>query len=124
MFAASENEQYDGFQADVWSLGVLLYTMLHCAFPFADTRVADATGSRERLAAVMKRIKNAEYSFPETSNASEGARDLIRKIFVAGEAKMHETRAVLARSPPPPPPTAPPTRHRAAARVMQTRSSG
>ena len=64
------DQGYNGFIADVWSCGVILYVMLAGSLPFRDT---------ER-STVFQKIKAAQYEmkpfFPE------GAQDLLRKMLV------------------------------------------
>ena len=67
-YAAPEvlhHEQYDGMQADIWSLGVVLYAMLTRQLPFDD----------DNLSRVIRQIEKADFKIP--SNLSASATDLI-----------------------------------------------
>lgn len=51
----SEVEHYDGFAADIWSLGVVCYVILMGRYPFEDTTSAG----------LFKKIKTAEIEYPK-----------------------------------------------------------
>ncbi|KAH9582061.1 Protein kinase domain [Trypanosoma melophagium] len=61
---------YGGPEADVWSCGVVLYTMVAGALPFDDTNVEN----------LFKKIQTANYIMP--SGLSEEVRDLLRRMIV------------------------------------------
>eukprot|EP01061_Rhynchopus_euleeides_P014278 TRINITY_DN2476_c0_g1_i1.p1 TRINITY_DN2476_c0_g1~~TRINITY_DN2476_c0_g1_i1.p1 ORF type:complete len:302 (+),score=126.43 TRINITY_DN2476_c0_g1_i1:354-1259(+) len=65
-----EKEGYNGFVADVWSCGVILYVMLAGYLPFVDSHIPTL------LAKIMK----GEYDMCRDFNA--GAKDLISKMLV------------------------------------------
>jgi len=66
-----EDKGYNGFQSDIWSMGVILYVLLAGFLPFDEPT----------MSALFRKIKRAEYSFP--SWFSNSAKDLLGKILVA-----------------------------------------
>jgi tribbles-like protein len=67
---------YAGRVADVWSLGVMLYTMLVGRYPFADT---DAC-------ALFARIRRGRYPMPSEVSLSASARCLIHSLLAVNPA--------------------------------------
>jgi len=65
------------YEVDIWSLGVIIYTLIIGKPPF-ETRDVKTT---------YKRIKMNAYSFPETAIISEAAKNLISQILVTDPAK-------------------------------------
>ena len=62
---------YEGFYADIWSLGVLLYAMLQGTVPFKANNIAE----------LHKLILKGDFDFSYPS-ISEDAKDIIRKMLV------------------------------------------
>ncbi len=60
------------FEADIWSIGVVLYAMLVGKPPFETSNVK----------ATYRRIKANDYSFPEDAGLSTEAKSLIEEILV------------------------------------------
>jgi len=65
------------FEADIWSLGVIAYTMLVGYAPFETTDVK----------VTYKKIQKGEYNFPANLCLSECARDFVSKILVVNPSK-------------------------------------
>eukprot|EP00045_Choanoeca_perplexa_P008233 m.75916 g.75916 ORF g.75916 m.75916 type:complete len:997 (-) comp14409_c0_seq1:101-3091(-) len=72
-YAAPEilaNEKYIGPNADIWSLGVIIFTILTGEMPFKDDNVLTN----------LKKIQNAEYDLPDF--LSDHAQDLLSHLLV------------------------------------------
>jgi 5'-AMP-activated protein kinase catalytic alpha subunit len=74
---------YDGPPADVWSCGVLLYTMLVGYMPYEETSIAQ----------LLKKIKSGVYEKPE--HLSHQALDLIEHILVFDPAKRFTVKDIV-----------------------------
>ena len=70
-------KQGHSYEVDVWSIGIIMYTMLIGRPPF-ETRDVKTT---------YKRIQANDYSFPEAVPISFHARDIITKILTQNPAK-------------------------------------
>ena len=66
-----DGKQGHSYEVDIWSLGVIIYTLLIGKPPFETTDVK----------ATYKRIKMNAYSFPDHIAISEPAKNLITKIL-------------------------------------------
>jgi len=65
-------KSYSGFSADVFSLGVVLYTLLFAQFPFVVS---------ERLSAIASGKKQPDVQFSDQSFVTDSAKELIRKMI-------------------------------------------
>ncbi len=65
------------YEVDIWSVGVIIYTMLIGKPPFETPEVK----------ATYKKIKACSYGFPDHVTISEKARKLIERILVLDASK-------------------------------------
>lgn len=72
-----EAKQGHSYEVDIWSLGVILYTMLIGKPPFETSDVKTT----------YRRIRMNAYTFPDHVNISEAAKDMITKILTNDPAK-------------------------------------
>jgi polo-like kinase 1 len=66
-----EGKAGHSYEVDVWSLGVIIYTLIVGKPPFETSDVKTT----------YKRIRMNAYSFPDHINVAESAKDLISKIL-------------------------------------------
>ena len=81
-----EGKTGHSFEVDVWSLGVIMYTLIIGKPPFETNNVKET----------YKRIKIGNYSFPENAIISEPAKDLIQSILVLEPQKRPKLDEILA----------------------------
>ncbi|CAL0331720.1 unnamed protein product [Lupinus luteus] len=74
-------QEYDGKAADVWSCGVILYTMLVGAYPFEDPEYP------KNIKRMVQRIMNVQFSIPKGVHLSTECKNLLSLIFVADPVK-------------------------------------
>ena len=67
-----EGKEGHSYEVDIWSFGVILYTMLIGRPPF----------ETQEIKQTYKRIKAINYQFPENVQVSKEAKDLIKRILV------------------------------------------
>ena len=80
-----EGKAGHSYEVDVWSLGVIMYTLIIGKPPFETNNVKET----------YKRIKNGNYSFPESAIISEPAKDLIQNILVLDPHKRPKLDEIL-----------------------------
>ncbi|KAG0220604.1 hypothetical protein BGW41_007783, partial [Actinomortierella wolfii] len=85
-------EHFYGYEADVWAMGLLLFTMVHGDLP-AELRETDA----KRKAAYQRRRRSAR-SFPFTleKNMDSDLKDLLKKILTVDPSRRLTISQVLA----------------------------
>ncbi|EJU02268.1 Pkinase-domain-containing protein [Dacryopinax primogenitus] len=59
------------YEVDIWSMGVIMFTMLAGKPPFQTEKVED----------IYRRIKESKYEFPTTFEISENAKNLVQKLL-------------------------------------------
>ncbi len=80
-----EGKSGHSYEVDIWSLGVIIYTLIIGKPPFETTDVK----------ATYRRIKQISYSFPEHINISEAARDLIQRILCGDPSRRPNLDEIL-----------------------------
>ena len=66
-----EGKQGHSYEVDIWSLGVIIYTLIIGKPPFETNDVKTT----------YKRIRNNSYSFPENVPITDTAKDLVQRIL-------------------------------------------
>lgn len=77
------NDEYDGKKSDVWSLGVVLYTMATGSLPWTETNQTQ----------LFQQIREAEIMIPTRLNPA--LRDLLRLMLQRDPAHRPTTREIL-----------------------------
>jgi polo-like kinase 1 len=72
-----EGKQGHSYEVDIWSIGVIIYTLIIGKPPFETSDVKTT----------YKRIRMNAYNFPDNVAISDSARDLITKILNNDPAK-------------------------------------
>ena len=80
-----EGKTGHSYEVDIWSLGVIMYTLIIGKPPFETNNVKETE----------KRIKMGNYSFPENAVISEPAKDLIQSILVLDPHKRPKLEEIL-----------------------------
>ncbi|XP_076833623.1 ribosomal protein S6 kinase alpha-5 isoform X1 [Brachyhypopomus gauderio] len=87
-YAAPEILTYDGYDesCDLWSLGVILYTMLSGQVPFQCQEKSLTHTSAEEI---MRKIKHGDFSFEGEAwrNVSQQAKELIQELLTVDPTK-------------------------------------
>ena len=80
-----EGKTGHSYEVDIWSLGVIIYTLIIGKPPFETNNVKET----------YKRIKNDNYSFPENALISEPSKELIQSILVLDPNKRPNLDQIL-----------------------------
>ncbi|GAM18995.1 hypothetical protein SAMD00019534_021700 [Acytostelium subglobosum LB1] len=80
-----ENKNGHSYEVDVWSIGVIIYTLLVGKPPFETSDVRNT----------YQRIRKNQYSFPEDHNIAESAKQLINSILTPIPEKRPNLNQIL-----------------------------
>jgi polo-like kinase 1 len=80
-----EGKQGHSYEVDIWSLGVIIYTLIIGKPPFETNDVKTT----------YKKIRMNSYSFPDTVPISDQAKDLITKILCNDPSKRPSIDEIL-----------------------------
>ena len=80
-----EGKSGHSYEVDIWSLGVIIYTLIIGKPPFETTDVK----------ATYRRIRQNNYSFPETCSISDSARNLITLILNGDPRKRPNLQEIM-----------------------------
>lgn len=72
------NKTVDFYKADMWSLGVVLYTLVTGVFPFRG----------KTLEELQRKILRMEFTFPTGCGLSSDLKKLIRKLLSSAEMRI------------------------------------
>ena len=78
-------EKYIAQYSDIWSLGVLFYSMLYGRFPFK-------AQTQEEL---FKKINEAQVDFPEDIEVNDKIKILLKRIFVVVPTQRPSLQEIL-----------------------------
>lgn len=81
-----EGKTGHSYEVDIWSLGVIIYTLLIGKPPFETSNVKKT----------YSRIRSNAYSFPDHVNISERARTLIKRILIKDPSKRLKLEDIMA----------------------------
>ena len=76
------------FEVDIWSIGVIVYTLLIGKLPFEAKKVT-------KTSELYKRIRLKNYSFPQNAKISSPAKELIENILVLEPHKRPSLEDIL-----------------------------
>lgn len=80
IIAGGTGEVYDAIRSDLWSCGVVLFTMMTGSYPF--DRPSDASLSdSQAVRAALRRILDGDYLIPEDKKVSDSARNMLEGLL-------------------------------------------
>jgi serine/threonine protein kinase len=88
-FMAPEIQQkksYVGWAADIWSLGILLYTLVTGTVPFRNANTAEE---------LIEKTSKANFEFPQNLKLSTQIKDLITSCLKVNPGRRPTTTAIL-----------------------------
>jgi serine/threonine-protein kinase SRK2 len=93
-----QGRHYDAKRADIWSCGVLLYTMLVGIYPFMLPTPLDGTAGQnaaQQAAALHQLMVSKQYSIPANLRLSAGCQQLLGRLLEPDPAQRLTMQGLL-----------------------------
>ncbi|WIA16599.1 hypothetical protein OEZ85_013266 [Tetradesmus obliquus] len=90
-----QSRVYDGKTADIWSCGVVLYTMLVGRYPF-QSNAGEGAGLGQEVMEMLKKMKAQEYHLPDSLNLTPECKALLKALLHPESEKRVKMAGIMA----------------------------